>query len=170
MLWNEKIKFVKETKDNKYFDTEWYGWCDIGYFRGGDNLKPNEIRNWPNIDKINTLNKNKIYYGRPGNSDTINILFKIIMNKNEMNMPSIPIPIEQISIAGGFFLSHKDKINWWNTTYYDRLNDYFTYDYLVKDDQIIIIDCIINNIKSFKLIEESDPIKDRWFVFQSFLL
>ena len=102
MLWNEKINFVKETKDNKYFDTEWYGWCDIGYFRGGDNLKPNEIRNWPNIDKINTLNKNKIYYGRPGNSDTINILFKIIMNKNEMNMPSIPIPIEQTSIAGVF--------------------------------------------------------------------
>ena len=45
----------------------------------------------------------------------------------------------------------------------------FTYNYLVKDDQMVIIDCIINNLKKFKLIEEENPRKDRWFVFQSFL-
>ena len=30
MLWSEKISFVEETVSNKYFDTEMYGWCDIG--------------------------------------------------------------------------------------------------------------------------------------------
>ena len=170
MLWNEKINFVKETKENKLFDSEWYGWCDIGYFRGGNNLTPKEISKWPSKDKINLLDKNKIYYGRPGNNKSLNMLFKIIMNKNKDNMPVIPIPPGQVSISGGFFLSHKDKIEWWNTTYYNRLNDYFNYEYLVKDDQIIIIDCIINNLTNFKLIEEQNPLKDRWFVFQSFLL
>ena len=170
MLWSEKINFIKETKDNKLFDSDWYGWCDIGYFRGGNNLTHNEIKNWPSIDKINSLDKDKIYYGRPGCKNDLNNLFKVIMNKNKDNMPTIPISAGQISIAGGFFLSHKDKIDWWEITYYSRLNDYFTYNYLVKDDQMVIIDCILNNITKFILIEEDNPIKDKWFVFQSFLL
>jgi hypothetical protein len=37
MLWSEKISFVKETMDNQYFNTEYYGWCDIGYFRNRSN-------------------------------------------------------------------------------------------------------------------------------------
>jgi len=170
MLWSEKINFVKEAKDNKLFNSDWYGWCDIGYFRGGNNLTREEIRKWPNIDKINLLNKDKIYYGLPGNRKELNLLTSNILMKNENNMPVIPISPHQVSIAGGFFLSHKDKIDWWNTTYYNRLNDYFTYNYLVKDDQMVIIDCIINDIKNFILIEEPDPRKDRWFVFQSFLI
>jgi len=169
LLWSEKINFIKETKDNKLFDSDWYGWCDIGYFRGGNNLTHEEIRKWPNKDKINSLDKNRIYYGLPGNRTELNLLARNILMKNENNMPVIPISPHQVSIAGGFFLSHKDKIDWWNTTYYSRLNDYFTYNYLVKDDQMVIIDCILNNLKKFKLIEEEDPIKDRWFVFQSFL-
>ena len=170
LLWSEKINFIKETKDNKLFDSDWYGWCDIGYFRGGNNLTHNDIKNWPSIDKINSLDKDKIYYGRPGCKNDLNNLFKVIMNKNKDNMPTIPISAGQISIAGGFFLSHKDKIDWWEITYYSRLNDYFTYNYLVKDDQMVIIDCILNNITKFILIEEDNPIKDKWFVFQSFLL
>ena len=170
MLWSEKINFVKESMDKKYFDTEWYGWCDIGYFRGGNNLTNEEIRKWPNKDKINSLDKNRIYYGLPGNRRDLNLLSRIILTKNENNMPAIPIPPNQVSIAGGFFLSHKNKLECWHTIYYNRLNDYFTHKYLVKDDQMVIIDCIINNLKNFKLIEEQDPRKDRWFVFQSFLM
>tara|TARA_R110002020_G_scaffold466102_1_gene688260 strand:+ start:1153 stop:1974 length:822 start_codon:yes stop_codon:yes gene_type:complete len=170
MLWSEKINFVKEIMDKKYFDTEWYGWCDIGYFRGGNNSTNEEIKKWPNKDKINSLDKNKIYYGLPGNKKYLNLLTRNILTKNKNNMPEFPIPPHQVSVAGGFFLTHKDKLEWWHTIYYKRLNDYFTHKYLVKDDQVVIIDSIINNLKNFKLIEEQDPIKDRWFVFQSFLL
>ena len=170
MLWSEKINFVKEVSNKRYFDTEWYGWCDIGYFRGGNNLTNEEIKRWPNKDKINSLDKNRIYYGLPGNRRDLNILSRNILTKNVNNMPKIPIPPNQVSIAGGFFLSHKNKLECWHTIYYKRLSDYFTHKYLVKDDQIVIIDCIINNLKNFKLIEEPDPEKDRWFVFQSFLV
>lgn len=170
MLWSEKINFVKEANNKQYFDTEWYGWCDIGYFRGGNNLTNEEIKRWPNKDKINSLDKNRIYYGLPGNRRDLNILSRNILTKNENNMPNIPIPPNQVSIAGGFFLSHKDKLECWHTIYYKRLNDYFTHKYLVKDDQIVLLDCIVNNLKHFKLIEEQDPRKDRWFVFQSFLI
>ena len=32
MLWSEKIWFVKDTIERKLYETEFYGWCDIGYF------------------------------------------------------------------------------------------------------------------------------------------
>lgn len=57
MLWSEKISFVKETVERTYFETEFYGWCDIGYFRNrvGEYTDTNisELTNWPNTNKKN---------------------------------------------------------------------------------------------------------------------
>lgn len=165
MLWSEKINFVNETFEKKYFETEWYGWCDIGYFREGKcNLK------WPSTSKINCLNNNKIYYGLAGNKNDLCDISKIILNTNDKKLPVKNIPYNQVSIAGGFFVINKTKIKWWHNTYYCRLYNYFQNNYLVKDDQIIIIDCIINNINEFKIVEEKNPYKNKWFVFQTFLL
>lgn len=170
MLWNEKINFVKDVIENKIFDTEWYGWCDIGYFRGGNNLNPEQIRQWPNKQKVEELNKIKIYYGLAGNRKELNTYIRMLINKNDIGLPKNLIPINQVSIAGGFFLINKEKIDWWRNTYYKRLYEYFDNNILVKDDQYIIIDCIANNLKEFNLIEEENQWKDRWFVFQSYLL
>jgi hypothetical protein len=166
MLWNEKINFVNEVITNKYFDSQWYGWCDIGYFRGNET----RVNEWPNVSRIQSLNVKKIYYGLPGSRRDLNNLLKIILNKNENNLPVSPIPPQQVSIAGGFFLIHCENISLWHEMFYKRLNDYFHHNYLVKDDQIIIIDCIMNNLKYFELIEEKNPTKDRWFVFQNYLV
>ena len=163
MLWSEKINFVKDTMENHYFDSEYYGWCDIGYFRDSTTM------NWPKLHTVNILKKHKIYYGQPGEQTTLEKLKKIILTKNKNNMPMQPIPEHQVSVAGGFFILHKDKLEWWHKKYYDRLKDYFTYNYLVKDDQIVIIDCIINNLKHFQLVKETNPYKDKWFVFHSYL-
>ena len=56
MLWSEKQNFVKETMDEHYFDSEWYGWCDIGYFRGRPNdSRTVDLTGWPSNDKISSL-------------------------------------------------------------------------------------------------------------------
>jgi len=164
MLWNEKIHFVQNAMENHYFDSDWYGWCDIGYFRNATTV------NWPNLNKIQQLNTDKIYYGLPGHKSMVNQLARIILTKNKNNMPVVPIPPNQVSIAGGFFITHKNGLLMWKDIYYSRLHEYFTNNYLVKDDQIIIIDCIINNLKRFELVEEPNPQQDRWFVFHNFLL
>ena len=63
MLWSEKIWFVNETIKNKYFDTDFYGWCDIGYFRNRYNdLNINNLKNWGNDLAIQKLNINTIHY------------------------------------------------------------------------------------------------------------
>ena len=173
MLWSEKISFVKNIVENKYFtDTEWYGWCDIGYFRcenRGD-ISPNQINIWPNNNKILKLEKEKIYYALV-NRDMgyLKSLFKHINIKNNLGLPKIQIPPNQVSIAGGFFLIHKLNINLWHKMYDTKLNLYFKHNYLVKDDQIIIINNIAENKKKFKLINDKIG-NNPWFVFQRYLL
>ena len=64
MLWSEKIHFVKKVIEDKIFDTEFYGWCDIGYFRCRENMDipQDAIQRWPDWNKIKSLSQNKIYY------------------------------------------------------------------------------------------------------------
>jgi len=172
MLWNEKIHFVCETKTKKYFDTPFYGWCDIGYFRNRPcDTNKKELENWSHPAKIDSLDKNKVYYALVNNnSNYINQLFKVILNKNKIGLPIEPIPAHQCSIAGGFFISHKDKLEMWRDYYYSKLDLYFNYNYLVKDDQIIIADCVFSRMSDFKLIKENIPNYDNWFLFQRYLL
>ena len=171
MLWSEKIHFVNETIQNKYFDTEYYAWCDIGYFRNRVNdLNTVNLLNWPNYNTINKLDKNKIYYGCVNNNDNyMGSLQKIIINKNKFGLPIQQIPPNQVSIAGCFFLIHKDKINWWLNTYDTKLALYFKNNYLVKDDQIILVDCILSNTSEFVLFRENNINFDNWFMFQRIL-
>ena len=172
MLWSEKISFVKKTIDEKYFDTDWYGWCDVGYFRGTSrDICVEKIQFWPNHTKIEELNKNMIHYSKINyNIESMNTLFKIINHKNEYGLPKSPIPPGQASIAGGFFLCYKENIEWWHKTYDDKLKLYFENNYLIKDDQIIIINCIFENLHKFKLWQENDPNFDKWFMFQRLLM
>ena len=172
MLWSEKIWFVKETIERNYFETDYYGWCDIGYFRN----QPKEINtrlltNWPNKNKINNLDKNKIYYSCiKNNKRYINYLMNLVNKKNVFGLPNQEIPVDQTSIAGGFFILYKDRIDWWSRTYDNKLKLYFKHNYLVKDDQIILVDCIFSNTNNFTLFRENNPNYDNWFMFQRIFL
>jgi len=172
MLWCEKINFVNETMKHNYFKTDFFGWCDIGYFRGNSNdLGYDVLSKWPSNHKILALKHDKVYYACVNNNNQyLYELSSIINDKNEMGLPKIEIPPYQLSIAGGFFISHRYKMEWWRKTFYDKLDLYFKNDYLIKDDQIIIADCVFSSINDFELIEEESPEYDNWFLFQRFLL
>lgn len=161
MIWNEKIHFVKESMG--IFDSLYYGWMDIGYFR--DKPIPTS---WPNISKIS---EDKIMYAIVCDNREFQELRTIVKNENGDFLPCVPIPPLQISVAGGFFISHKKDLDWWHKTFYTRLKQYFEKEYLVKDDQMIIIDCIIHNEIKFDLGKNEYPkhTPNRWFYFQDFL-
>jgi len=174
MLWSEKIWFVKETIERKYFDTLFYGWCDIGYFRNrtGQYVDTNTsiLSHWPNKDIIASLDKEKIVYACINNDiKYINYINKLINNKSNIGLPKQPLPPIQQSIAGGFFLLHKDLIEWWSITYDSALEKYLKNNYLVKDDQIILADCIFTHKDKFKLFRENNYPYDNWFMFQRIL-
>jgi hypothetical protein len=172
MLWSEKIHFVYETTKHNGFGTEWFGWCDIGYFRGRpDDLSSDALRDWPSASKINSLNKSKIHYACVNNNmQYLSQLLQIIIDKNDVGLPFMPIPAHQVSIAGGFFISHIGMIEWWRKTFDEKLALYFEHGYLVKDDQIVIADCVFSNLPQFELLKENVAGLDNWFLFQRALL
>ena len=100
----------------------------------------------------------------------MNYLHKIVNNKSSIGLPIQEIPATQNSVAGGFFVLHKDKINWWAETYDAKLSAYFKNNYLVKDDQIILADCILSNMNEFLLFRENNGKNDNWFMFQRIYL
>ena len=172
MLWAEKIWFVNETIERTYFETDFYGWCDIGYFRNRpEDFNTSFLSTWPSKDKILLLDREKIAYACINNDDGyMKYLYKIINNKNLEGLPVQPIPPYQNSVAGGFFILYKNKINWWVKTFDVKLELYFKNNYLVKDDQIILIDCIMSNLEHFTLFRENNQLFDNWFMFQRILL
>jgi hypothetical protein len=168
LLWNEKISFIYDALLNHSND-EWFIWCDIGYFRCenyGD-LSVEEINKWPNVDKINILDTNKIYYAQVINN--LNNIYKLSFS-NYNKTQKIQIPPNQVSIAGGFFIIHKKMIKWWFNIYYNKVDHYIKNKYLIKDDQIIIIHSIFENFNHFKLVKENNEKKNKWFLFQRALL
>jgi hypothetical protein len=174
MLWSEKIHFVNETIEKQYFpETKMYGWCDIGYFRNDDtSISTDQIKIWPNKERIEILDTNKIYYAIVNqNHHFLNHLIHVINNKTSGGVPSSPIPPNQVSISGGFFILHKNKVDWWKTTYDEKLRIYFNNNYLVKDDQIILADCIFTKetMNNFLLLFNKEK-EDDWFLFQRILL
>ena len=167
-LWSEKVHFVRETVAQKYFDTEYYGWCDIGYFRGRNkqDMTMSQLRGWPNPDKIAVLNPAKIYYGCV-NNDWTQIEHCIhTLNSGGTLDPRLNF------IAGGFFMLHKSKAEWWAVTYDAKLHRHLTDGRVVKDDQQIITDCVFSNDTQshFHICREEGGTHDVWFLFQRTLL
>ena len=166
MLWSEKINFVRSTKERNPFNTEWFGWCDIGYFRNGTS----EIKDWPNHKKIEGLDKSKIHYANVNrNNNYILHLANITKKRDNNGMLNNPIPNNNVCIAGGFFLCHANKIDWWHNTYDEMLKKYFNYERLVKDDQIILVDLVFKNRGEFRIYVENTPGVDNWFMFKRIL-
>ena len=174
-LWSEKVHFVNETVAQKYFDTDFYGWCDIGYFRGRTSgsmrdLPMTQLRGWPNPAKIAVLNPDKIYYGCVNND----------WNQIEHCIRTINDPVQQMQgvdprlnfIAGGFFILHKTKAEWWLITYDAKLHHYLSKGRTVKDDQQIIVDCVFSKDtqSNFHICREEGGKYDNWFMFQRALL
>jgi hypothetical protein len=172
MLWAEKVHFVRETVDQRYFETNYYGWCDIGYFRNrpAQDMPTSLLQSWPNAMKMSRLNPNRIVYGCVNNDNGyIDALIQRVRNKRPDGLPVHPIPPSQTSIAGGFFLVHQEKISWWADLFDRTLASYFQNGYLVKDDQIILADCIFTSLEHFALFRESVVPFDNWFMFQRIL-
>ena len=175
MLWAEKMHFVQQTIQDQYFpDADWYGWCDIGYFRPKSfdprftSMSIEELQDFPNPAKLTLLDKTKIHYGLV-NPYVIDLI-KVIQDKNDKGLPRHPIPPNQVSIAGGFFLIVKENLPGWIATFDAKLSLYFENGYLVKDDQMIIADCVFSDPSKFKLHRENNPRYDPWFMFQRLLL
>jgi hypothetical protein len=178
MLWCEKIHFVNETIHNKYFDTLFYGWTDIGYFRNKNTI--NTLQTWPNPSKLldPLFLKNGIHYACVENDETILVsLQQDILNhykrkKDNENSVINEQPTNKLlnnCFAGGFFIISPNLIQPFVQLFDAKLNYYFDNKYIVKDDQTILLDVIFTNLPLFCLHWSCDKRYNNWFMFQQLL-
>lgn len=175
MLWNEKVFFVNETVRNRYFNTQYYGWCDIGYFRNRTNdLNTLHLQNWPDNRKLFGIpfNDSCIHYGCVQNNTITYVKLSNDIKKHYCyNLTTPPtIQYEEICFAGGFFILKPELINTYVQLYDQKLLYYFLNEFLIKDDQTIIMDIIFMNPNMFYIHTENDVKYDNWFMFQRLLL
>ena len=168
MLWSEKVHFVENTRVSEYFPpTDWYGWIDIGYFRcrPGQDITKEMLQDFPKPHILNGFNPHKIHYALVNpNLSYIYSLMNLIQHSDQS------IPYNQISIGGGCFIAPRNKVEEWKNTYTAKLEQYIQEGRLVKDDQIILADCIFRDIglQNFELHfdQRVSPYKfDIWFTF-----
>jgi hypothetical protein len=175
MLWNEKVFLVNETISNKYFDTLYYGWCDIGYFRNRKNdLHTKHLSRWPNNTKLlnSNFNDSYIHYGCIQNNTITYVKLSNDIKAHYINkLTSQPsIQFEESCFAGGFFILKRQLINIYVRLYDEKLMYYFVNNFIIKDDQTIIMDIIFKNPELFNIHTEDDVRFDNWFMFQRLLL
>jgi len=182
LLWCSKQYFVEITENRigtpnfPQNPTEYYGWMDIGYFRsriGKIELSGNQIQQFPNNERLRQMSGDKIHYALV-NPGIIETLKRYIYNRSPKDgLPKVPIPFNQISVAGGFFiLSSGGPSRSWREQFETHLIKYFSAGRTVKDDQYVLIDLILLNPMVFNLWIESPtaPNKDAWFMFQRLLM
>ena len=176
MLWNEKVFFIENAIKNRYFNSLYYGWCDIGYFRNGpDDLHTKYLSQWPNKIKLlqNPFSKKAIHYGCVQNDpNNYTSLFNDIMNHYNNNSLPKSAPTNKygaICFAGGFFILKPELIHHYAQLYDEKLKYYFNNNYFIKDDQMIIMDIIFTNQSLFCIHKEENPKFNNWFMFQRLL-
>jgi hypothetical protein len=173
MLWNEKLFFVNETIQKKYFTTIFYGWCDIGYFRNRLNdINTKHLGVWPNMYKFFNHQYSYIHYGCVQNNTITYVkLMNDIKKHYEYQLSKPPtIQYEEVCFAGGFFILRPQLIIPYLKIYDEKLQYYFFHNYPIKDDQTILMDIIFTNQNMFFLHTENNPVLDNWFMFQRILL
>jgi len=175
MLWNEKIFFVKDTINKGYFNTLYYGWCDIGYFRNNlNNVHTNYLQNWPN--PINLLKfpfiNNCIHYARvEKNNDIYNNEIEHIKEHYLNDFKTHPSSNLLLNtFAGGFFILQNTMIYLYAKMYEEKLKYYFDKNYTIKDDQTILLDIIATNQQLFEIHDNFSNYLNEWFMFQYILL
>ncbi len=177
MLWLEKIFFINETIKNKYYATNYYGWCDIGYFRNRkDDTNIMQLKNWSNslIFYSNNFKQNKIHYGCIQNDNTILLNIKgDINNHYSKSNENKNIPCDKYDencFSGGFFILKSNLIDKYIEIFENKLKYYLENNYFIKDDQTILMDIIFTNGDLFRIHRESKYPFDNWFMFQRILI
>ena len=164
LVYLQKTYLVKKTIKDNHFDTKFYGWCDIGYFRN------TTAKDWATSRSLNKLSPEKINYCLMKNLFIDKLRFFLNQKDFSMNEARKKIPPNQQSIAGGFFVGNKEKCLEWSGFFDTTLMYYLNNNLLIKDDQIIILDCVLQKETFFNLVNSSkQPSERKWTYFCYYL-
>jgi len=157
MIWSEKSHFLKRAIELNPFSTEYFVWCDIGCFR-----VPNKrYLNWPNPEKISTLDKNKVL-----------LLSVQPFTPEELqchNKGGLPLFQYTNRIGGTIFGGGKEVLLQWHDKYYEMLEHFISIGRFIGKDQSIMNSVYLLNRDMCNLVNWLPGHPDQWFYLQEYL-
>ena len=149
MIWAEKSQFLKLGAEMNPFGSEFFLWCDIGYFRNTDAHIPiAKMLNFPNKETIEKLPRDRM----------LMLLVKyILLNK-----------FNDTKIGGGMFGGFRETISGWANIYDYTMNFFFANNIFAGQDQVIMT-YIFEKLPNLCLCINSQKSED-WFLLHRLLM
>jgi hypothetical protein len=124
-IWLEKINLMYLASKQNVYNSEWYLWIDAGICTlRNKEFKLNEFFEFSSLDKLDGLDKNKLYYTST--------------KYPNFNVYTINLLIYTHEVAGTAFLIHKDKIEFFKNLFYKYLDQLFEHKDLMKHNPFFI--------------------------------
>lgn len=150
MIWNEKENFLKLAINSNPFNTNYFVYTDIGMIR--EEYYIEHIKSFPDMEKINSIDKNKVYLLNVG--DEVDYNFK---TPNEYYR-------YRNCIGGGVILGHKDVLLKFIDYYYLMIDDFIKNNLFSGKDQNILANVCIKHKDIIELIKpKKSPLNNDWF-------
>ncbi len=154
MIWSEKSHFLKRAIELNPFNSEYFLWVDIGCFR----IPNTQYINWPNPEKIATLDKSKVL-----------MLAVNPFTTDELESEELPSFQHLNRIGGTIFGGYKEILLKWHDKYYQMLEHFILIGRFIGKDQSIMNSVYILNQDIVQLINWKPGCPDKWFYLQEYL-
>lgn len=141
IIWNSKLKFLKEAIELNPFHSNKFIWNDIGTIRDSKNM--HLLKNYPIYEKISN---NKI---------DIILINDILENKKFF--------CDEIHFSGAIFGSGINTILKFHDLYYQKFDEYLLNNQFIGCDQQIISSVYLENKELFHIIKPNNEKHCEWF-------
>jgi hypothetical protein len=156
MIWSEKSHFLKRAIEMNPFSTDYFLWVDIGCFR----VPNTQYINWPNPDKVASLDKSKVVMLSINPFTSFELLCD--------SLDKLPSFQTQNRIGGTIFGGYKDALLTWHDKYYEMLEHFISIDRFIGKDQSIMNSVYLLNRDLVQLVRWVPGCRDKWFFLQEY--
>jgi hypothetical protein len=132
-----KLYFIKNSIDNKHFDSDFYIWCDAGVLRDDIPIIRNEF---PNLDKINNGFNDKITF------------FSHETSFNIGDRPNHLLSQYRYIHGGCFFVPNNKKIDILIEKFNFLVEYYLNYGFIGSEEKYLDF-CFLDNIEDYNIVK-----------------
>ena len=158
LIWNEKSNFLKKSIELNYFNTNFFVYCDIGYFRVRNLMSI--YRNWPKTKVLSSI------------GDKVTLLEVNRFDMNEFEFEDMPKSFQYVNrIGGGVIAGSKKVLLKWTQLYYEMLEKFIEINRFIGKDQSIMASVYLKNKKIINLVKHrpTNLCQNKWFYLAPYL-
>jgi hypothetical protein len=127
-IWNEKLEFVRKVVEKNPFDSKYFFWIDLGYFRGRKAAEEHILEhNWPSAGRVHLLDDNKLLVLR----------MRQIHQDHCDSYETISQKFGWFGISGNLFGGTKTAVTAFHSQFYPTLEAMAEQNYFIGKDQTI---------------------------------